>query len=427
MGFFAHLTTAPDDPILGLVAQFAQDPRSDKIDLTVGAYKNEQGQPENFAACHAAQLAVSDYFYNLPTLSAKKAVELGPEHNQLVAGVQVPPGLTIGYLPTAGFKPFTDAVQELVYADTQARQQGRVVTIESVAGSGGLSVTGTFLAQKVGLKRIFLSDPTWSNHYQLFGQAGLECLPYPYYDESVRGINFAKTLEFFAQNLTANDAVLFHGSCHNPTGCDFTPEQWQQVLAVLKDKGAFPVFDVAYQGFGDGLAQDVYGVRYAADFFAESICIYSCSKSFGLYGERVGAINVVCSTPEQTSVVSSNVQDVAAAVYVAPTSHGAYVVATVLTNPALRADWEATLNKISARLRSNREKLVAELEKLGHPEFAFLKNQRGMFSYTGLTAQQAQKLRKDHALYIVDNGRINVCGLTDENIATVAQRIVAVL
>lgn len=429
MGLFAHLVKAPDDPILGLVATFNKDDRQHKIDLTVGVYKNEQGVPENFTSVAKAQLAVADYFFNLPSMQAPAGVTLSEENLAQVKDIVLPPGVTIGYLPTSGYKPFTDGLRELVYPvdKVQAAKDGRIVSMESVAGSGGLSAVAHFLKEKTAINKVFISDPTWSNHFTLFGKTGLATPAYPYYDEEQKGINFSKTLAFFKENLDANSAVLFHASCHNPCGCDFSSEEWRAVLEVLKEKDALAVFDLAYQGFGEGLDADVYGVRYAADLLPESICIQSCSKSFGMYGERIGVVHIVGQTPEAAQAASSNLQNVAANYYVAPTSNGAYVVSTVLTNPALRAEWEEELKKICERLTKNRQLLVDALEALGHPEFKFLLKQKGMFSYTGLTAPQVVRLRDEHAVYLVENGRINVCGINPQNVQAIAEAFAKVL
>ncbi|RIY36713.1 aromatic amino acid transaminase [Psittacicella gerlachiana] len=418
MDFFSNLTLAADDPILALVQQYHQDPRENKVDLSVGVYYNPEGKLENFKAVDTAQQALAQYFYSLPT-----EAKLAPIDNHLAD--LVAKDVSESYLPATGYVGFNNAVRNLLFPeDLQARKDDRIQTLESVAGSGGLRLVADFLHQ-LGLKRIFISNPTWGNHFAIFGASGLETPTYAYYNPQTKELDFQATLADL-EALTPKDAVLLQAACHNPTGYDFDHQQWEQVLTKIKEKGALAVFDFAYQGFGDGIDEDAYSVRLATQILDQALFVSSCSKNLGLYGDRIGAVHVLAKDQAQAKLVVSNLQAYANNYYVAPGNNGAYVAAIVLSNPELRASWEQELTAVRARIKDLRQKLASALKERGF-DFDFVTKQKGMFSYTGFTPEQCQELKEKYAIYMVTNGRINIVGLNEHNLAYVADSFAAVL
>ncbi len=398
MSLFQAVELAPRDPILGLNEQFATDPNPAKVNLGVGVYYDDDGK--------------------LPLLRCVAEAE-----RQLMEAPA-----PRGYLPIDGIAAYDQAVQGLVFgADSAVVRDGRVATVQALGGTGGLKVGADFLRKLNPAARILISDPSWENHRALFTNAGFEVGSYPYYDAARRGVDFAGMLG--ALNAAApGTVVVLHACCHNPTGYDLTPEQWRQVVDAAKARGLVPFLDMAYQGFGDGIAEDgaVVGLFVASglDFFVST----SFSKSFSLYGERVGALSVVCAGKDEAQRVLSQLKIVIRTNYSNPPTHGAQVVARVLTTPALRAMWEEELAGMRQRIKQMRQALVDKLREAGvAADMGFITRQRGMFSYSGLTKEQMQRLRSEFGVYGVDSGRICVAALNSRNIDAVARAIAAVV
>jgi aromatic-amino-acid transaminase len=333
-----------------------------------------------------------------------------------------------GYLPIDGIAAYDKAVQSLVFgADSPVVRDGRVATVQALGGTGGLKVGADFLRKLDPRARVLISDPSWENHRALFTNAGFDVGSYPYYDADRRGVAFDAMLG--ALNAAPEGTVVvLHACCHNPTGYDLTPEQWRQVVAAAKARGLVPFLDMAYQGFGDGIAEDgaVVGmfIDSGMDFFVST----SFSKSFSLYGERVGALSVVCSSRDEAARVLSQLKIVIRTNYSNPPTHGAQVVARVLTTPGLRAMWEEELAGMRLRIKQMRQALVEKLREAGvTADMSFITRQRGMFSYSGLTQQQMQRLRSEFGIYGVDSGRICVAALNSRNIDAVARAMAAVM
>jgi len=397
MSLFAAVAMAPRDPILGLNEQFNADPNPNKVNLGVGVYYDDNGK--------------------LPLLACVAAAEA-----QMLAAPKAR-----GYLPIDGIAAYDQAVQALVFgADSAVVKDKRVATVQALGGTGGLKVGADFLKKLNPSAKVLISDPSWENHRALFTNAGFPVETYPYYDAANRGINVEGMLGAL-KAAPAGTIVVLHACCHNPTGYDLTPAQWEQVVQAVKAAGLVPFLDMAYQGFGEGIAEDGAVVRQflaaGLDFFVST----SFSKSFSLYGERVGALSVVCSSAEETVKVLSQLKIVIRTNYSNPPTHGAQVVATVLSTPALRAQWEEELAGMRVRIRQMREALVLELKAAGITEdLSFVTRQKGMFSYSGLNAEQMQRLRSEFGVYGVDSGRICVAALNSKNIKAVAAAIAAV-
>jgi aromatic-amino-acid transaminase len=392
---------APRDPILGLTEKFNSDPRPAKVNLGVGVYCDETGR--------------------LPLLACVKAAE--------AAMVEAPKSR--GYLPIDGIASYDQAVQALVFGpQCDAAQAGRVATVQALGGTGGLKIGADFLRRlgpsEGSRARVLISDPSWENHRALFEGAGFVVQHYPYYDAGRRGVDFDAMLAALNE-APAGTIVVLHACCHNPTGYDLDPEQWKSVIACVVARGLVPFVDMAYQGFGDGIAEDgaVVGMFVAAglEFFVAT----SFSKSFALYGERVGALSVVCATKEAADRVLSQLKRVIRTNYSNPPTHGAQIVAMVLTTPALRAVWEQELAVMRVRIKDMRNLLRARLEAAGvEQDLSYITRQRGMFSYSGLSPSQMQRLRSEFGIYGLDSGRICVAALNHSNVDTVVRAIVDV-
>jgi aromatic-amino-acid transaminase len=393
---FAAVEMAPRDPILGLNEQFNADPNPAKVNLGVGVYFDENGK--------------------LPLLQCVRQAE------QMM--MEAPKAR--GYLPIDGIAAYDKAVQGLVFgADHAAVKAGRIATVQALGGTGGLKVGADLLKRMSPNAKVLISDPSWENHRALFEGAGFVVEQYPYYDAARRdtegGIDFAAMLGAL-DRAAPGTIVVLHACCHNPTGYDITLAQWAQVIAAVKSRGLVPFLDMAYQGFGDGIAEDgaVVGLFMAAglDFFVAT----SFSKSFSLYGERVGALSVVCASKDEADRVLSQLKRVIRSNYSNPPTHGAQVVALVLTTPALRALWEQELAAMRVRIKEMRVALQAKLQAAGlKQDMGFITRQKGMFSYSGLGKEQMQRLRSEFGIYGVDSGRICVAALNAQNIdATVA-------
>ncbi|MGM9489446.1 amino acid aminotransferase [Ideonella sp. YS5] len=398
MTLFATVEMAPRDPILGLNEQFNADPNPAKVNLGVGVYTDENGK--------------------LPLLACVKAAEA-----QLVEAARAR-----GYLPIDGIAAYDKAVQQLVFGEgSPLLAAGRVATVQALGGTGGLKVGADFLKKLEPDAKVLISDPSWENHRALFTNAGFTVETYPYYDAARKGVDFDAMLG--ALNAApAGTIVVLHACCHNPTGYDITMPQWEAVIEAVKARQLVAFLDMAYQGFGDGIAEDgaVVG-RFAAagiDFFVST----SFSKSFSLYGERVGALSVVCESKEEAARVLSQLKIVIRTNYSNPPTHGAQVVATVLSTPALRQQWESELAGMRNRIKSMRTALVEKLKASGvKQDLSFITTQRGMFSYSGLTKPQMERLRSEFGVYGVDSGRICVAALNEKNLAYVAECIAKVV
>ena len=397
VSLFAAVQMAPRDPILGLNEQFNADPNPAKVNLGVGVYFDENGK--------------------LPLLKCVRAAE--------ALMMEVPAAR--GYLPIDGIAAYDKAVQGLVFgADSEAVRAGRIATIQGLGGTGGLKVGADFLRRLSPGAQVLISDPSWENHRALFEGAGFQVSAYPYYDAATRGLDFPALLAAL-QQASAGTIVVLHACCHNPTGCDLSPAQWAHVVATVKARQLTPFLDMAYQGFGDGIADDgaVVGLLMAAGL--EFLVATSFSKSFSLYGERVGALSVVCPTQEEAGRVLSQLKRVIRSNYSNPPTHGAQVVATVLTTPALRTVWEEELAGMRLRIKEMRGALRDKLEAAGlKQDFSFITEQKGMFSYTGLKKDQMHRLRDDFGIYGVDSGRICVAALNHKNLDAVVRAIAEV-
>jgi aromatic-amino-acid transaminase len=397
MSLFASVELAPRDPILGLNEQFNADTNPAKVNLGVGVYTDENGK--------------------LPLLACVAAAE-----QQLVELKKAR-----GYLPIDGIAAYDKAVQGLVFgADSDVVQQGRVATVQALGGTGGLKVGADFLKRLHPDAKVLISDPSWENHRALFTNAGFAVEQYPYYDAATRGVAFDALIAKLAAS-PAGTIVVLHACCHNPTGVDLAPAQWEKVIATIKQHGLVPFVDMAYQGFGFGIAEDGAVVRQflaaGLDFFVST----SFSKSFSLYGERVGALSVVCTSKDEATRVLSQLKIVIRTNYSNPPTHGAQIVATVLTTPALRAQWEAELTGMRERIKRMRGALVDQLVNAGvKGDLSYIVKQNGMFSYSGLSVAQMQRLRGEFGVYGVDSGRICVAALNDGNLAYVSKAIAAV-
>ena len=398
MSLFSAVEMAPRDPILGLNEQFATDPNPNKVNLGVGVYYDENGKLPLLACVAAAE---------------QKLVEAAKPR---------------GYLPIDGIAAYDQAVQGLVFgADSDVVKGKRVATVQAIGGTGGLKVGADFLKRVNPNAKVLISDPSWENHRALFTNAGFEVGSYPYYDAAARGIDF-KAMCGTLEAAAPDTIVVLHACCHNPTGYDLTPAQWAKVVAIVKARGLIPFLDMAYQGFGVGLAEDGAAV---ALFVAAGLDLFvstSFSKSFSLYGERVGALSVVCTGADETLRVLSQLKAVIRSNYSNPPTHGAQIVAAVLTTPMLRASWEQELAGMRSRIKAMRTALVEKLTAAGvKQDLGFITHQQGMFSYSGLNAGQMQRLRSEFGIYGIDSGRICVAALNRSNIDATAKAIASVM
>ena len=397
MSLFSAVELAPRDPILGLNEQFAADPNPAKVNLGVGVYFDENGK--------------------LPLLKCVAEAEA------LMQSAPKPRG----YLPIDGIAAYDKAVQGLVFgADSAILAAGRVATVQALGGTGGLKLGADFLRKVDPGAKVLISDPSWENHRALFTNAGFEVATYPYYDAAAHGIDFAGLLDAL-NGAAAGTIVVLHACCHNPTGVDLELAQWRQVVEVVKARGLVAFLDMAYQGFGHGIVEDGAAVGLFVDAGIDFFVATSFSKSFSLYGERVGALSVVCESRDETARVLSQLKIVIRTNYSNPPTHGAQVVSTVLTTPALRALWEEELAGMRLRIRKMRVALQARLTAAGlSQDMGFITRQQGMFSYSGLNSTQMQRLRAEFGIYGVDSGRICVAALNEHNLEAVVRAIVQV-
>ncbi|WP_065649686.1 MULTISPECIES: amino acid aminotransferase [Pantoea] len=395
---FESISAAPADPILGLADLFRADDRPHKINLGIGVYKDETGKT--------------------PVLTSVKKAEQYLLENET----------TKNYLSIDGLPDFARCTQALLFGnDSPLIAAGRACTAQTPGGTGALRVAADFLATQTGVKRVWVSNPSWPNHKNVFNAAGLEVCEYQYYDAANHTLDFDGMLAAL-QQAQAGDVVLFHGCCHNPTGIDPTREQWQQLAALSQEKGWLPLFDFAYQGFARGLDEDAEGLRIFAATHQELLVASSYSKNFGLYNERVGALTLVAASSDTAKTAFSQVKYSIRANYSNPPSHGAAVVATILSNEALRTIWVQELTDMRQRIQRMRQLFVNTLaEKGARQDFSFIIKQNGMFSFSGLTKDQVVRLRDEFGVYAVNSGRVNVAGMTPDNMSALCEAIVAVL
>ena len=395
---FQHVDAYAGDPILTLNEAFGRDARAHKINLSIGIYFDDAGR--------------------LPVMGAVREAE-----TTLLQGIGARP-----YQPMEGAANYRLAVQHLLFGPThEAVTSARIATVQTIGGSGGLKVGGDFLKRYFPQSQVWVSDPTWDNHRAMFEGAGFQVNTYPYYDSATGGLKFAEMLAAF-KTLSAHSIVLLHACCHNPTGVDLSAAQWAELIPVIRERQLLPYVDIAYQGFGDGIEQDAHAIRALADAGITFFCASSFSKSFSLYGERCGALSVVCPDAAQAEVVLGQLRATVRKNYSSPPTHGGQIVARVLQTPALRAQWAAELDGMRARILAMRQRLHAVLSaKLPDRNFDCFITQRGMFSYTGLTAEQVDRLREEHAVYLVRSGRMCVAGLNSSNVEATAVAMAAVL
>lgn len=395
---FAAVEMAPRDPILGLNEAFNADSRATKVNLGVGVYFTDEGKIPLLGAVKAAE---------------KTRLESAPAR---------------GYQPIEGLAAYNKAVAELLFGkDSALLADGKTITIEALGGTGALKVGADFLKRLNPAAKVYISDPSWENHRALFESAGFVVESYPYYDAATRGVNFAG-MKACLESLPAGAIIVLHACCHNPTGADLTDAQWAEVVAVCQARGLVPFLDMAYQGFADGIDADATAVNAFAASGLQFFISSSFSKSFSLYGERVGALTVVCASKEEAGRVMSQVKRVVRTNYSNPPTHGGAIVAAVLSSPELRQQWEDELAGMRLRIREMRKALVEKLAARGvAQDFSFVLKQRGMFSYTGLSAEQVERMRAEFGIYAVSTGRICIAALNSKNIDAVADAIAAVL
>ena len=398
MSLFTAVEMAPRDPILGLNDQFAADTNPSKVNLGVGVYFDDNGKLPLLQCVQAAEKAMMDK----PT----------PR----------------GYLPIDGIDAYDNGVKALVFgADSDVVKSGRVSTVQAIGGTGGLKIGADFLKKLNPNAKVMISNPSWENHRAIFQNAGFEVDNYAYYDAATRSIDFAGMLADL-NAAPAGTVVVLHACCHNPTGYDITAAQWDQVIEVVKAKNLVAFLDMAYQGFGHGIAEDGAVI---GKFVAAGLNIFvstSFSKSFSLYGERVGALSVVANDKEEAARVLSQLKIVIRTNYSNPPTHGGAVVAAVLNNPELRAQWEAELGEMRVRIKAMRQKLVDGLKAAGvTQDMSFITTQIGMFSYSGLSKEQMIRLRSEFGVYGTDTGRMCVAALNSKNIEHVCKSIAAVI
>ncbi|MGR2826719.1 aspartate/tyrosine/aromatic aminotransferase [Acinetobacter sp. 1124_18A] len=396
---FQHIPPYAGDPILSLMEQFNADTRSEKVNLSIGLYYNEDSIVPQLETI----------------IEAQKRIE--PKN-----------GKTKLYLPMEGFKPYREAIQALLFgANSPAVKAGRAVTIQTLGGSGALKVGADFLKNYFPNSDVWVSQPTWDNHVAIFNGAGIKTHFYPYFDNETRGVDFDGMLSTL-KTLPEQSIVLLHPCCHNPTGADLNPAQWDQVIVVLKDRNLIPFLDIAYQGFGDGMEEDAYAIRALDQAGLNFIVSNSFSKIFSLYGERVGGLTFVCDDAEAAQCTFGQLKATVRRIYSSPPTTGAWLVDEVLNDAELNQQWQGEVKEMRERIIKMRSILKDELTKaLPDRDFSYLVNQKGMFSYTGLTAEQVDILREEYAIYLVRSGRICVAGLNMNNVYTVAKAVAEVL
>ena len=395
---FQSLPALPADPILGLMASYRADSNPKKIDLGIGVYKNEAG--------------------DTPVMTAVKKAE----------GMILDSQTTKSYVGPTGAAGYNAIVAELLLGKSLNDSLGkRRVTVQSPGGCGGLRLAAEFIKSANPDATVWVSNPTWANHVPLLGSAGLKIAEYPYYDYDSHSVKFDAMIECLSK-IDSGDIVLLHGCCHNPCGADLNQEQWQQVRDVALKQGFTVFIDLAYQGLGDGLEEDVYGTRLLAESLPELIVVSSCSKNFGLYRERTGAMTLICDSDAAAAVAITQIAGAARAMYSMPPDHGAATVQLILSNDALRTEWDAELTEMRDRINGLRAQFVKQIQSIGiEQDFSFIEREKGMFSFLGVNVDQVQTLVNDYSIYLVNSSRINVAGINDSNIEYLSNSLAAVL
>lgn len=394
---FSHLTPAPADPILGLSVKFKADGNPKKIDLGPGIYKDEHG--------------------HTPVLECVKAAE---QHRVNTESSKT-------YINSAGSPLFCSKISELNLGDHRVIRENRIRTISAPGGTGALRIAGEFINRCTPGATIWVSDPTWANHQGVFAAAGLTVKTYPYYDFDNKSLDFEGMMAAL-KRIPKEDAVLLHACCHNPSGMDLNKSQWQAVAELAKEIGFLPVIDMAYQGFGEGLDEDAYGLRLMADTVEQMIFCSSCSKNFGLYRERIGACSIITPSTQSMEVVTSILFPIVRVNYSMPPAHGAAIVETILDSAELTEQWQGELLQMRARISGMRQLLVAKLQDNGvTQDFSFITRQNGMFSFLGIDKAQVQRLQDEFSIYLVGSSRISVAAIAPDNADYLAESIAKVL
>jgi len=395
---FQSLQALPPDPILGLTAAFKADANPNKIDLGMGVYKDGVG--------------------NTPIMKAVKQAE------KIILQSQD----SKTYVGPNGAADYNETIAKLILGQDLLRNLSkRRVTVQTPGGCGGLRLAAEFISKANAEATVWVSDPTWANHKPLIGSAGLKFKSYPYYDQESHSVKFVDMLKIL-QQVPQGDLVLLHGCCHNPSGADLSPEQWEAVRDVALQQGFNVFIDLAYQGMGTGLEEDVYGVRLLAESLPELIIVSSCSKNFGLYRERTGAVTLVCDSDESCATASTVLTAAARANYSMPPDHGAAIVQLIMSSPELRSSWEEELKDIRDRINRLRSQFVQKLKDAGIArDFSFIENEKGMFSFLGINTGQIKTLIEKYSIYLVDSSRINVASINDNNIDYLVSSLAEVL
>jgi aspartate/tyrosine/aromatic aminotransferase len=393
---FENVPVAPPDPILGLNDSFERDPRENKINLSVGVFKDDAGKTPVLAAVKAAE----------KLLLEKEATKT--------------------YLGIDGLAEFNRHVRELLFADTVAVDQ--VATVQVPGGTAGVRLAADFLAEQLSGSRIWISNPTWVNHHSIFASAGVDVQVYPYLSSDKTKLDFTSMCETLRERTHTRDAVLLHACCHNPSGVDPTDAQWATIADLMAERELLPIIDFAYQGFGQGLQEDARGLRILQRRCGEVLVASSFSKNFGLYSERVGAMTAVLRSAEAATATLSQLKRIVRSNWSNPPRHGAAIVVTILDQPQLRSQWMSELDQMRQRIADMRHRFVALMkEKAPQKDFSFLLTQQGMFSFSGLSPLQVDQLKNEHGIYIVGSGRINVAGITTRNLIPLCDAVAAIL
>ncbi|CAJ0681784.1 amino acid aminotransferase [Ralstonia mannitolilytica] len=395
---FEHVDAYPGDPILTLNENFQKDPRQDKVNLSIGIYFDDDGRLPIMKAVREAEAAILN--------------EPGPKP----------------YLPMAGFAQYRDAVQKLVFGqDCAARTEGRIATVQTLGGSGALKIGADFLKRYFPQAQVWVSDPTWENHRFIFERAGFTVNTYPYYDEATGGLKFDAMLAAI-DALDKHSIVVLHACCHNPTGVDLDNAQWLQLIDVLQKRELLPFVDMAYQGFGAGLDDDAFAIRELARRGVPALVANSFSKNFSLYGERCGGLSLICDSAAEADRVLGQLTSAVRSNYSNPPTHGAKIVTRILTTPELDQAWRSELSAMCQRIAGMRTAIHDRLSRhlSGEALSRYIK-QRGMFTYTGLSAEQVDRLREQHGVYILRSGRMCVAGLNQRNVGPVAEAVAHVM
>ncbi|MBS0624040.1 MAG: aspartate/tyrosine/aromatic aminotransferase [Verrucomicrobia bacterium] len=391
MDFLKNVVQAPPDPILGINLAFAADSRSDKLNASVGTYRQNDLQP-----------------YIFPSVKEAERVLFSQEKNK-------------EYLPIAGEADYLKATQQLVFGQADL---SRICGMQAVGGTGALRLTAEILSH-AGLNTLYLGEPTWGNHQNIFTTVGFQIRSFPYFDFHTHRINFAQLCEQISK-MQAGSALLLQASCHNPTGCDFSKDEWKEILRLIQRHQLFVVFDLAYQGFGEGLEEDVWPIRLFVQEGVSCAVAVSHSKTFGVYAERVGALFMVCASPTQAEIVLSRIKVIARRAYSNPPCHGARVIKTLLQTKELKALWEKELQEVRQRIASMRQLLVSELSlhlKQDISNFSYLLEQKGMFAFVGISSYQVETLKKKYGIYLTEDGRINLGGVNAQAVQTLVRAL----